>query len=127
MLRRRRALSALFLLVLGVFIFVYRGPGWRPIRHTMGDLVVTPFLIFTALCALPAHRGRVVVGVGIFAFLLEAAQLLRWTRPDDPWWVQATVGSTADPLDLVAYALGCAGAYAADRWLLAGAPGGRGA
>lgn len=117
-MRIRRALAALLSLAVGLFIFMYRGPGWRPVRHTLGDVIVTPFLIFTLLAFSGMGRGRAVIGVCVFAFAVEAAQLMKWTRPDDPWWVQITFGSTADPLDLLAYAVGCGLAYAVDRWLL---------
>lgn len=119
--RIRRAVSALACLGAGLFIFLYRGPGWRPLRHTMGDVVVTPFLFFGLLSLSFWPRGRVALGVLCFSFIVEGLQMLQLTSPADPWWVQLTFGSTADPLDLIAYAVGVGGAYAVDRWLLSGA------
>ncbi|MBL8616067.1 MAG: DUF2809 domain-containing protein [Deltaproteobacteria bacterium] len=114
-MRRWRAVGAAACLGAGLFVLVYRGPGWRPLRHFGGDLVVAPFLYFCLLVVTGLPRGRAAVGVWAFAVAVEALQALRLTSPTDPTWVQLTVGSTFDPVDLLAYTLGMILAYAADR------------
>lgn len=114
-MRGWRAAAAAACLGAGVFVVLYRGPGWRPLRHFGGDLVVAPFLFFCLLAVAPLQRGRAALGVWAFAVGVEALQALRLTTPTDPQWVQLTFGSTFDPVDIVAYTLGISVAWAADR------------
>ena len=85
------------------------------LRSFVGDVVVIVLLV-SALAAvrIGSATGR-LVGVGLFAFGVEAWQGLGWGSADAHPLLQLTVGSTADPLDLVAYALGLGVAALAER------------
>jgi hypothetical protein len=85
------------------------------LRSFVGDVVVVVLLV-SALAAvrIGSATGR-LVGVGLFAFGVEAWQGLGWVSADAHSLLQLTVGSTADPLDLVAYALGLGVAALAER------------
>jgi hypothetical protein len=86
-----------------------------PLRSFVGDVVVVVLLV-SALAAvrIGSTTGR-LVGVGLFALGVEAWQGLAWVSADAHPLLQLTVGSTADPLDLVAYALGLGVAALAER------------
>ena len=85
------------------------------LRSFFGDIVVVVFLVSTlAAFRIGSATGR-LVGVGLFALGVEAWQGLGWISPDAHPLLQLTVGSTADPLDLVAYALGLGVAALAER------------
>ena len=85
------------------------------LRSFVGDVVVIVFLV-SALAAvrIGSTTGR-LVGVGLFACGVEAWQGLGLVPADAHPLLQLTVGSTADPLDLVAYALGLGVAAVAER------------
>lgn len=107
--RRRLLLIAATALATGFFVLLYRGPGWPPLRHTGGD-VAAGALVFAfvglarpALATLP--RAAVAA---LIAGTVEALQALKLVGPDAPRWLHLTLGSTFDPNDLVAYALGIA-------------------
>ena len=44
--------------------------------------------------------------MGLFSLGTEAFQALKLVGPDSHWLLHLTVGSTADPLDVLAYLLG---------------------
>lgn len=112
---RRRALALCLLFFgVGVLIFFFSSP-WPLIRGHGGDVVVVAFLYFGAGVIWPTRRRARALAVGALAFGIELFQTLGVTSPDDSALVQATVGSTYDPWDLVAYTLGLALALALDR------------
>ncbi|MEQ1505352.1 MAG: DUF2809 domain-containing protein [Myxococcota bacterium] len=77
-----------------------------PLRSFVGDIVVVVFLVAgLAAVGLGGTRSR-LLAVGGFAVAVEAFQGLGWVVPRAHWALDLTVGSTADPWDLVAYALG---------------------
>ena len=85
------------------------------LRSFVGDIVVVVFLVSSlAAFRIGSATGR-LVGVGLFAFGVEAWQGLGWISADAHPLLHLTVGSTADPLDLVAYALGLGVAALAER------------
>jgi hypothetical protein len=122
-LRLRCGLAAGLSLAAGIFVFLYRGPGWKPLRHSAGDFIVVLFLHFSAAVVVPGRPRGLALGVWVFACVIEALQMLRLTSPSDPWWVQASFGSTFDPWDLLAYSLGALCAGSLHRRLLQGAQG----
>jgi hypothetical protein len=96
-----------------VFVLFWFATG--TLRSFVGDIGVVVFLV-SALAAfrIGSATGR-LVGVGLFAFGVEAWQSLGWISADAHPLLQLTVGSSADPLDLVAYALGLGVAALAER------------
>ncbi len=106
-MKTRLVIVAVAALALGLFVLVYRGPGWVPLRHTGGD-VAAGALVFALTGALARRRSvRWWAGVAaLFAASVEGVQALELVGPDAPRWVHLTLGSTFDPLDLLAYAVG---------------------
>ncbi|MCB9553808.1 MAG: DUF2809 domain-containing protein [Myxococcales bacterium] len=105
--RRRLLLAALAALAAGAFVLVYTGPGRVPLRHTGGD-VAAGALVY-ALVGLARPRAATLARAAlafVIAAAVECAQLLALVGPDAPRWLHLTLGSTFDPADLVAYALG---------------------
>jgi hypothetical protein len=92
-------------LACGLFVLVYRGPLWRPLRAHGGDVVVIPFLCFAAgLVTTASARARAAV-VGGVAVVVELLQLSPWP-PRGSTLAALTIGSTFDPIDLAAYVVG---------------------
>ncbi|MBL8678138.1 MAG: DUF2809 domain-containing protein [Myxococcales bacterium] len=113
-MRRFFAASAAITLALGVFVLAYRGPGRPFVRGHLGDVAITPFIyallgLFTKLSA----RARLAI-VASVAFATECFQALGFSLRRGAL-VDLTVGRTFDPWDLLAYALGLAVIYSAER------------
>jgi hypothetical protein len=117
-LRRHQAVASALCLLAGLGVLVYQGPGREFVRGALGDVLVIPFLYFGWGILFPHARRARAVGVGLLAFTLEFAQLLQLTGPADPWWLQLILGTTFDPVDLMAYAVGLGAAYVVETWNL---------
>jgi hypothetical protein len=101
--RRRPLLVALAALAAGVLLFV---AATGIVRTHFGDVLVILFLVASlAAAGVGGPRGR-LAGVGLFACAVECFQGLGLVAPDGPWWLRITLGSTFDPRDFLAYALG---------------------
>ncbi|MCB9686196.1 MAG: DUF2809 domain-containing protein [Alphaproteobacteria bacterium] len=91
-----------------VLIFLY-AHGW--LRGFVGDAVVVVFLdAFLAMIALgpiASARARLIT-VGTLSMGIECLQTLHLVGPDAHWVLHAVLGSTFDPWDLLAYAIGVA-------------------
>jgi hypothetical protein len=100
-------------LAAGLTLFVAaRGP----FRGLVGDVLVVVFLVAAlAAVGLGSPRSR-LVGVGVLSVGLELLQGLHLVGPESPWILHLVLGSTFDPLDLAAYAVGLALAHALERW-----------
>jgi hypothetical protein len=109
--------AALVALGVGGFVLVYRGPGFRIVRGHGGDVAVTAFLFFVlGLVTRWSWRPRVAL-VGVIALATELVQLARLPLRRT-LLTELTVGSTFDPWDLLAYALGLLLAVAVQRRFL---------
>lgn len=113
--RRRLALVALASLAVCLVALIYRGPGWRLLRHTGGDVFAAALLYALVGLALVrwTRMRRAALTLGIAA-AIEAAQAFDLVAPDAPRWVHVLLGATFDPLDLLAYAVGVGLAAAID-------------
>jgi hypothetical protein len=109
---RAAALSALTLAA-GVALFVFaRGP----LRGFGGDVLIILFGVSSlAAVGIGQPRGRILAWLAA-GVLAEAIQLGRWVGPDAHPLLHATLGSTADPWDLLAYLLGGLLCWPAERW-----------
>lgn len=97
-------------------MLVYRGPGWRPLRAHGGDVAVIPFLYFALGMVTrwsPASRAWLVGSVALGIELLQTLHL----PVGRGLAAELVLGSTFDPLDLLAYAVGLALALAAEPWI----------
>ncbi|MEQ1508152.1 MAG: DUF2809 domain-containing protein [Myxococcota bacterium] len=88
-----------------------------PIRGFGGDVLVVVFLdaaLATVSLGTPLAR---LGAVGLLSVGLESLQGLHLVGPDAHWLVHLILGSTFDPLDLAAYAIGLGIAAALEqRW-----------
>ena len=109
----RPTLVAASTLTAGLALFRW---GHGPLRGFGGDALVVVLLV-AALAAgrVGSPRSR-LLGVGALAVGAELFQGLGWVGADSHWLLHLTVGSTFDPLDLLAYAAGLVAAAALERW-----------
>jgi hypothetical protein len=93
-----------------------------PLRGLFGDvLVILAGVALMAAVRVGTARVRVL---GMFALGLaaEGFQALDLVGPDSHWLLHLTVGSTADPVDVLAYAVGAGVAWVAERGWAEAAP-----
>ena len=103
--------AVLFTVELFLFLFV-KGP----VRSWFGDLLVVILQVaLLAAAGLGTARQR-ILGVGVLALSTELIQGLKLVGPGSHWLLHLVFGSTLDPLDLLAYALGLAVAVPLERW-----------
>ncbi len=89
------------------------------VRGYLGDVLIVTFLVGGPACLeLGTARAR-LVGIGVVALVLWLLQGLDLVGPDAPLILHLTLGSTLDPWDLVAYALGLGLAAALEHTLWA--------
>ena len=89
-----------------VLIFLY-AHGW--LRGFVGDAVVVVFLdaVLATIAWGPVSSARVrLIAVGAASMGIEGLQTLHLVGPDAHWVLHAVLGSTFDPWDLLAYAIG---------------------
>ncbi|MEQ1565694.1 MAG: DUF2809 domain-containing protein [Myxococcota bacterium] len=105
------AVAASSAAAVGVLFVAARGP----LRSFFGDVVIVVFLVAAlATVRLGGARAR-LAGVAVVSVGAELVQGLGWVGPGSHWLLHLTLGSTADPLDLVAYALGLVAAAGFER------------
>jgi hypothetical protein len=114
----RPTLAATICLVAGLLLFKF---GSGHLRGFGSDVLVVVFL--TACVAgvgVGGPRSR-PIGVLVFAVVVECIQALHLVGPDSHWFLHLTLGSTFDPLDLLAYVIGAAAAVGGARlWVTPG-------
>lgn len=100
------ALSLLSLLA-GLSIFFFASPG-KFLRATGGDFIVVIFLYLALKTLWPRQKALYAgLSVFIFAFCIELLQLLKIRQLiKGGSFADLTIGSTFDPLDILAYAAG---------------------
>ncbi len=105
--RSRQFLYITGTLASAVFVLVYRGPYWPFIRSYAGDWLVVQFIYLMARFWI-GHRWRypLAAAIFVFAFGVEIIQLLAASTIPRTFAAEVTVGSTFDPVDMIAYALG---------------------
>lgn len=90
----------------GIGILLYHGPGRVFLRGTAGDVLVVPFLYFLWAAVRPTSWKIRAIGTYTFASAIEFFQLLELVDTDSHILLQLTLGTTFDPWDFVAYAVG---------------------
>lgn len=113
-LRIRQAVVCAVCLLGGLGVLVYAGPGREFVRGLLGDVLVVPFLYFGLGVLWPHARRARAVGVAVLAVTVETLQLFELAGPDAAWWLRLALGTTFDPADLVAYAVGLGVALSLD-------------
>lgn len=110
------ALAALSFILL--VLIATRWAGHSFVRGFLGDLLVVVFLFLAVKACVDARSGAVALGVFIFACAVETLQFFRLAEAlslAKGSVARIVLGATFDPLDVLAYAIGCVLAYAADR------------
>lgn len=111
-LNQRRGIILILLscFIAGLFILLYRGPGWLYLRGYGGDVVVMVFIYFLVRLVIKLRSKsttwKIALLTFLFACLIETNQL--WWSAFTSHSALATIvaGTTFDWLDLFAYALG---------------------
>src|SRR5450432_1392293 len=107
MTRSGRVLYVLATLLGAVFVLVYKGPYWPFVRDHMGDWLVVQFIYLVGRFWIgdrwryPLAAGVLLLGVLVEVIKFTAAGLIPHT-----FFAEMTIGSTFDPLDMIAFALG---------------------
>ncbi len=114
--RLRLASAAFVAFVLGLGVLIYGGPGQRFVRGTVGDVLVVAFLYFLLGAAGFASRAGRVLAIASLALGLELYQLAGAALSRGAV-ASTALGTTFDPWDLVAYAVGLAFALLAESML----------
>ncbi len=104
---------ALFLIELAIALFVHDDF----VRPYVGDVLVVPLVYFVVMAVYPGRTLRVLIGVFVFACLVELAQLAQVV---DRLHIENTalrviIGTTFAVEDIVAYAVGALLTYAYER------------
>lgn len=108
--------AAIFLIEVCIALYV-RDSFVRPF---LGDVLVVMLLYAGFRTILKSPSLKVIIGVVSFAFLVELLQYLHLAdrlNLADHSVGQIILGSTFDPLDLLAYFLGGVGSYFFGRWM----------
>ena len=113
MVRKQFALMVGVALAVGACVLLYRGPGRDLVRGHVGDIAAT--LLVYALLGLVWLRGSVAVRATATLALATAIELGQTVWHTRSLADELVLGSTFDPWDLVAYALGVAVAIAWER------------
>ena len=107
MSRSARLLYIAATLIGAVFVLTYKGTGWQFIRGHVGDFLVVQFIYMIARLWL-SDRWRVHVVVAILILCLGVEVVKFFTAGTIPrtFFAEMTLGSTFDPLDMIAFVLG---------------------
>ena len=94
-------------LIGAVFVLTYRGPFWPYVRSYMGDFLVVQFIYLVARFWIsPRWRYYLAGAVFLLGVLVEVIQFFGTDLIPRSFAAEITIGSTFDPLDIAAYALG---------------------
>lgn len=110
----RAAAVAITTLLAGIALALY---GTGPLRGLGGDVGVVVLGVAGLAAVRLGTPARRVGGMLALAVAVEAFQGLELVGPDAHWLLHMTIGSTFDPLDLVAYAAGGALAGLGERFV----------
>lgn len=90
------------------------------IRFFIGDFFILWLLYFAMRTILDSTKKGILIGVLSFAFFIEFLQLVE--LPERMGWEgrfsNLILGSSFDPLDLLAYILGGLSVYCFDLWII---------
>jgi DNA integrity scanning protein DisA with diadenylate cyclase activity len=105
---------------LGIEVLIERFVHNNFVRLFLGDVLVVVLLYAACRTILKSSSIKIVFGAVLFAFLIEFAQYLQLSEKLNlaPHSIgQIILGSTFDPLDLLAYFLGGGASYLLSSWL----------
>ncbi|HEY5926403.1 MAG TPA: DUF2809 domain-containing protein [Kofleriaceae bacterium] len=103
-MKRRFVWLAVAAVAIGLAVLAYRGPGRVIVRGHVGDVAAAMF-VYAMVAALLRRRGGRAAATLTIAAAIELGQIAWHT---ESMAGQLLIGSTFDPWDLVAYAIGVA-------------------
>lgn len=104
---RNRLCYLIGTLIGAVFVLVYRGPFWQFVRGYAGDWLIVQFLYLIARFWIGVRRRYwLAAGIFVLSILVEVIQYLGAGVIPRNFLTEITIGSTLDPLDILAYAVG---------------------
>jgi hypothetical protein len=105
--RTQRLIYIAACLIGAVFVLTYRGPFWQFTRACMGDWLIIQFIYMIARLWIPDRfRYPLAIAVFLLGILAEVIQYLGASSIPRNFAAELTIGSTFDPVDIAAYALG---------------------
>lgn len=108
-------------LIGGVFVLLYRGPAWPIVRGYGGDWLIVQAIYLVGRLWIGFPRRYALAGaVFLLGLLTEIIQFLSNGGIPQTFLMEVTIGSTFDPLDLIAYGIGLVTVLLADH--IAGQP-----
>jgi hypothetical protein len=115
--RSGRAQYIAAILIGALFVLIYRGPLWPIVRSYLGDWLIVQ-LIFLIASIWVRERWHVFLAGAILmiGILTELIQLLGTDLIPHNFIAEITIGSTFDPLDVIAYTLGLATVLGINRY-----------
>jgi hypothetical protein len=123
MSRSVRLLYIALTLIGAVFVLTYKGAGWEFIRGHIGDWLVVQFIYLVARFWV-SDRHRYVLAGGILLLCVGVEVVKFFTSGSIPrtFFAEITLGSTFDPLDMIAFILGLVTVLLVERFLSARKP-----
>ncbi len=107
MSRSARLIYIAATLVGAVFVLTYKGAGWEFIRGHVGDFLVVQFIYMIArLWISDRWRVHLVVAILILCIGVEVVKFFTSGAIPRTFFAEMTIGSTFDPLDMIAFSLG---------------------
>ena len=115
--RSKQFLTLLIILIGAVFVLVYRGPYWPFVRGYMGDWLIVQFIYVMARFWISFRwRYPLAIAILLFSLFVEVIQFLASGSIPHTFVAEVTIGSTFDPVDLAAYALGLVTVLSTERY-----------
>jgi len=107
MTRSTRLIYIAATLIGAVFVLTYKGAGWQFIRGHVGDFLVVQFIYMIArLWISDRWRAHLVVAILILCIGVEIVKFFTSGSIPRTFFAEMTLGSTFDPLDMIAFILG---------------------
>jgi len=107
MTRSARFLYISATLIGAVFVLTYKGAGWQFVRGHVGDFLVVQFIYMIArLWINDRWRVHLVAAILILCIGVEIVKFFTSGSIPRTFFAEMTLGSTFDPLDMIAFVLG---------------------
>ena len=118
MSRSARLLYIAVTLAGAIFVLTYKGAGWQFIRGHVGDYLVVQFIYMIArLWFSDRWRIHLVIAILILCIVVEVVKFFTRGSIPQTFFAEMTLGSTFDPLDMIAFILGLVMVLLIERFL----------
>ena len=94
-------------LIGAIFVLTYKGAGWPFIRGHVGDFLVVQFIYMIArFWVTDRRRVHLIVAILLLCVAVEIVKFFTAGTIPQTFFAEMTIGSTFDPLDMIAFVLG---------------------